>query len=217
MVSNLQQSFITISPEDILGDLIAGLESWCETLNEFFMFFFTYVKYLFALILLVIGVMTLLRYRGMYRYERLRAQNKNFVEPDLKNKLKQSHVILGMIYLCMSLGIFLNYFIYFLIWVLDPLPDRFIFQFINMFEVIDPEALNRFADINAAVLPHEKTVYFCFAFISFLALMQIFVCIWAIVNNNNSLGNPMLVYTLLFSGLLEGLFFGFTTCLPFFI
>jgi len=217
MLSILHRPFNRIFLMNILDDIIDGLENWCKIFNEFFTVFFTNIKYIFAFILLIIGIMTLLRYRGMYRYERMRVQNKNFVEPDVKSKLKQSHVILGMVYICMSLGIYFNYFTIFLIWLLDPIPDRFVFQFINFSEVIDPDYLNRIADLNAAVYPHEKTVYFVFSFASFTALVQIFVCIWAIINNQNSLGNPMLVYTLLFSGLIEGMFFGFTTCLPFFI
>jgi len=75
--------------------------------------------------------MTLFRYRDVYQLERLRNQSKNYIEPNLKDKVKQSHIILGMIYLCILLGIFFGYFTHFLIWILDPLPDRFIFQFIN--------------------------------------------------------------------------------------
>jgi len=217
MLSIFPQSFIKILSENPFGDLFAGIEDFFNILNEFFLVFFTYVKYIFAFILLIIGIMTLLRYRGAYRYERMRVQNKNLVEPDLKSKLKQSHVILGSIYLCMSVGIFFNYFTYFLIWILDPLPDRFLFQFINFSDNIDPTYLNRIADINASVYAYEKTIYYAFSFVSFIALVQIFVCIWTIVNKNNSLGNPMLVYSLLFSGIVEGMFFGFTTCLHFFI
>ncbi|MBD3229160.1 MAG: hypothetical protein GF329_13335 [Candidatus Lokiarchaeota archaeon] len=160
--------------------------------------------------------MTLFRFRGIYRLERLRNQTKKYIEPDLKDKVKQSHVILGMIYLCMSLGIFTNYFTYFLIWILDPLPDRFIFQLINLSEA-NTEFMNPIPDINSMIYPYQKTIYYAFAFFSFVALVQIFVSVWSIINESPHIGNPMFIYSLLFSGVIEGMLFGFTTCLPFFI
>lgn len=217
MFSIFQPIHKFIMSDDIFGQILGGLENWCEIFNDFFIVFCTYMKYIFGIILLFIGLMTLFRFRGIYRLERLRNQTKNFVEPDLKEKVKQSHVILGMIYICMALGIFTNYFTYFLIWVLDPLPDRFIFQFINFSDIIDPVCLNRISDINAAIYPHEKTIYYVFSFGSFIALVQILVAIWSIINESPHIGNPMIIFWLLFTGVIEGLLFGFTTCLPFFI
>jgi hypothetical protein len=217
MLSIFQPIYRSLHLNDIFGDIFGGIENWCMIFNELFILFFTYVRYIFAIILLIIAFMTIFRYRGIYLLEKLRTQYKNYIEPDFKDKVKQSHVILGMVYLCMSVGILTGYFTHFLIWVLDPLPDRFVFQFINFSDMIDPNYLNRITDINAALYPHEKTIYFVFSFASFVALVQIFVCIWTIINTDAYIGNPTKLFLLLFSGVIEGLFFGFTTCLPFFL
>lgn len=202
--------------DNIFENIFGGLENFFEIINTFFIIFCTNMKYIFAIILFFISIMTLFRFRGIYRLERLRNQTKKYIEPDLKDKVKQSHVILGMIYLCMSLGIFTNYFTYFLIWILDPLPDGFIFQIINLSEV-NTELMNPIPDINSMIYPYQKTIYYAFAFFSFVALVQIFVSVWSIINESPHIGNPMFIYSLLFSGVIEGMLFGFTTCLPFFI
>ncbi|MBD3213367.1 MAG: hypothetical protein GF311_12230 [Candidatus Lokiarchaeota archaeon] len=37
--------------------------------------------------------------------------------------------------------------------------------------------LNHFSELTAAVYPHDLTIYFTFALASFIALVQVFVCI----------------------------------------
>ncbi|MBD3195674.1 MAG: hypothetical protein GF317_11490, partial [Candidatus Lokiarchaeota archaeon] len=196
--------------ENPIDNIFMGLENLCEVINGFFILFFSYVKYIFAIILLIIGLMTLFRQRGIYKLERLRTHSKNLMEQSVKDKLKQTHVILGMIYICMSLGIIFKYFTICLMWILEPLPDGFIFSFINFFEGINPEYIERLSDLDAALYPHEKTVFFVLAFFSFTSLIQIFVSVWTIINNGNRMGNPKMVYTLLFTGLVEGMLAGFT-------
>jgi len=115
----------------------------------------------------------------------------------------------------MGFGILFNYLIYILIWVLDPLPDRLFFDFINVGNIIKPKDMLRISNIELAIAPHEVTIYLSVSFISFLSLLQISVCIWFICKG--TLLYPNYVYTILIAGVMEGILAGFTTCLPFLI
>ncbi len=111
----------------------------------------------------------------------------------------------------MGFGIIFNFFIYFLIIILDPLPDRLLFEFINFSVKIDPQDLNRIKDINRAKYPHEKTIYYIVAMASYVALLDIFICIYSIIINNNI---NKKTFEILFGGIILGILAGWTTCLP---
>jgi len=159
---------------------------------------------------LTIGILTLLRLRGVYRQSRLVSKDKQeapFIKPRL---------ILGCSYIVLGFGILFNYITYFLIWILDPLPDRIVYNFI-MFSGIDPYYLNGIMDISASQFPHEKTIYYCFSIGSLLALLQVLVSLWYLINNNRLIHNPSKAIYILITGIGEGIFFGFNTSLPFFL
>lgn len=71
------------------------------------------------------------------------------------NLFKKPRIIVGSVYIVIAFGILFNYLTYFLMWLLDPLPDRLIFNFINFAGIIDPLAMNRIMDISASIYPHE--------------------------------------------------------------
>ncbi len=195
---------------DVFDDIIAGLENWCIIFNNLFLILCKYLKYIFVVIILSIGIFTLLRLRGVYRQSRLISKEKqedHFIKPRL---------ILGCSYIVLGLGILFNYVTYFLIWILDPLPDRLIYNFIVL-SGIDPYYLNGITDIHASQFPHEKTIYYCFSFASLLALLQVLVSLWYLINNNRLISNPRKTFIWLISGVMEGILFGFNTFLPFFL
>jgi len=197
----------------LIPDVVGGLEDLCFSINEFFLTFFGYMKYIFALILIILGIMTLFRYRGVSMFQKF--NQSSYKEENVKEKLKNSHVFIGIIYIFMGFGILFNYLIYILIWVLDPLPDRLFFEFINVGNIIKPYDMLRISNIELALAPHEATIYLCVAFISFLSLLQISVCIWVICRG--TFLHPNTIYTVLIAGVLEGILAGFTTSLPFLI
>ncbi len=84
----------------------------------------------------------------------------------------------------MGLGIIFNFAIYFLIFCLDWLPDRFILGFINFSGRIDPNYINRIEDIEKAKYPHEKTIYYCISIASFGAILDVVLSIAYIINNS---------------------------------
>jgi hypothetical protein len=201
----------------LVSDIFNGLEEFCIDFNEFFLTFFSYMKYLFAFILIMVGLLTLFRYRGIYLMDRIRSKTKLSQNESVKEKIKKIHVFLGMSYVFMGFGIIFNFLTYIALWILEPLPDGFLFQFLGIGNIIDPSSIYRISNYNAAVSPHERTIYFCFALVSFLALLQITLSIWFITNENKIVHGHYKTFLLLIAGLIEGMFVGFTTCLRFFL
>jgi len=200
-------------PQNPAEEVFIGLENWCILFNEFFLILFVYLKFIFVFMLFTIGIATLLKLRGMYRVQRI----KGF-EPDDKmiDQLRTPRLIIGCLSIFLAVGILFNFLTYFLILILDPLPDRFIFNFINFSDSIDPTIMNRIEDIEKAIYPHEKTLYYCFAFSSFLAVLQIVIPLYLFLNNNK-LKNPRVGILVIVNGLAMCIMFGFTTSLPFFL
>ena len=199
-----------VSFENVVNDTILGLENWCVAFNEFFLIFIQYIKFIFVFIILSIGILTLLRLRGIYLQPRL----KN-VEKD-EDTLSKSRLILGTLYISLAFGILFNYGIYFLIWILDPLPDRLIFNFIE-FSGINPLYLNGIKEISMAQLPHEKTIYYSFSLGSLVSFLDILLSLWYLINNNRIINNPRRTMVCLFSGVTGCILFGFTPFLQFFL
>ena len=193
-------------------DLLIGLEAWCIAFNEFAKIFFGYMKYIIVFILLAIGISTLLKLRGHYIQERMTNADVDIKEINHFRKLR---LILGVVYIVLAFGILLNYITYALIWILDPLPDRLIFNFINFSGIIDPFMMNRIMDINTSIYPHEQTIYYCVAMGSFVAITDIIIAVWYLVNRVPF--NPKMGFSLLIGGVTTGVLLGFTTCLPLFL
>jgi len=200
----------------VIPDVIGGLEEICMAINEFLLLLFGYMKYIFALILMILGVMTLLRYRGIFMLQRY-SYNSYEKKEKFTEKLKKTHVILGIVYIFTGFGIIFNYLIYILIWCLDPLPDGLFFQFIDIGGMIEPQYILRISNIDLAITPHEKTIYLCIAYISLLSLIQVSLSIWFISKGRELLSHPNITYSILITGVMEGILAGFTTCLPFMI
>jgi len=199
-----------LSIDDAFNGLIAALENFCTVFNNFFLIICKYLKYIFVVIILSVGILTLLRLRGIYRQSRLINKEKQ------EDQLIKPRLILGCSYIVLGFGILFNYFTYFLIWILDPLPDKLIYNFI-IFSGIDPYYLNGITDINNSQFPHEKTIYYCFSFASLLALLQVLLSLWYLIDNNCLASNPKKTLIWLISGVIEGIIFGFNTFLPFFL
>jgi hypothetical protein len=143
------------APEEFLK----SLEEWCVAFNEFAVVFFWYMKYILAFILIAIGLMTILRLRGIYLQPRMRNIDKKVVEHD---QLDNPRLILAAAYIIIGSGILLNWFTRFLIWALDPLPDRVIFKLINFQGQLDPYDLNRIrTNRKKSLIYYRETYYLC--------------------------------------------------------
>ena len=197
---------------DPFTEIFSGLEAWCVAFNEFALIFFRYMKYILFFILFLIGILTLLKLRGHYTLDKIGNGENEFTDV---NKLRKPRLFLGSIYIALAFGILFNWLTLAMIFVLEPLPDRLIFNFINFHDIIDPYTMNRIMDISASIYPHEQTIYYCVAMGSFIAITDVIIAIWYLVNRVPF--NPKMGFSLLIGGVTAGILLGFTTCLPFFL
>ena len=196
----------------IIDQFLPNFDELFIEINSFIELVFGYMKYVFFGLLLIIGILTLLSLRGKYFFERIRYSKE---EKLANNPMTKPRLILGAFYIVFSFGILLDWFTYFLIVVLDPLPDRFIFNFISLSGLIDPFAMNNISDISKAVYPYEITIYYGVAIVSFMALLTITISLWQIINKEGA--NTKKSITSLITGVVTGLLAGFTTCFPLFL
>lgn len=185
--------------------------------NEFFSIFFWYMKYIFSIVLILLGIFTLLRYRGLYRDQKTIALGKSKEKIDIKKKLAKSHVIVGTAYIFLGFGIIFNFLIYILIWCLEPMPDQYLLYILDYLEVFESNDMMRIFNINKTTNAYEKFIFYIIAVISLIALMQVIIGIWFITKDGTPLGNPIVTYINLLIGVVEGILVGFTTCLPLFL
>ncbi len=192
----------------LLTDIINFFENFCIEFNRYALIYFKIFKYIFVIVLIGCGVLTLLKLRGYYFKSRSFSSNKDVDKVDL---LTKPRLIVGTVYIVIGSGILFNYLTYFLIWLLDPLPDRFIFSFINLID-IDPYAINRITDIHSAIYPHEETIYIAFAMLSFGHTVHLTLSIWYLLDK---VKNPRKTIINLFIAVQGCILFGFTTFMPF--
>ena len=195
-----------------INQVLPGFDDVFIEINLFIELLFGYLKYIFFGILLIIGILTLFSLRGKYILERLRYSKE---EKLADNPMTKPRLILGLMYIIFAFGILLDWFTYFLLVVLDPLPDRLIFNFISLSGIVDPFALNNISDISKVVYPYEKTIYYGVAILSFLALLTIVISLWQIINKEGTITKKSIVS--LISGVVMGVLAGFTTCIPLFL
>lgn len=196
----------------IINQFLPNLDDLFIEINSFIELVFGYMKYIFFGILLIIGILTLLSLRGKYILERIRYSKEQKLAD---NPMTKPRMILGSLYIVFAFGILLDWFTYFLLAVLDPLPDRLIFNFISLSGIIDPFASNNVSDIGKTVYPYEKTIYYGVVIFSFLSLLTITISLWQIINKEGTLTKKSIIS--LITGVVTGLLAGFTTCLPLFL
>lgn len=73
------------------------VERLFNIINGLFFLFFSYSKYIFTLILIILGLETLLKFRGIYRHERVVGKIKDIKNKDWTEEMKKTYVIAGLI------------------------------------------------------------------------------------------------------------------------
>ena len=204
----MEISNYSVQSNYILEDIINILENFCIAFNQYALIYFTIFKYLFVFLLIGCGVLTLLKARRIYFKSRAFSSEK---DKNKTNSLTKPRLIVGTAYIIIGSGILFNYFTYFLIWILDPLPDRLIYSFIDLID-IDPYAINRITDISSAIYPHEKTIYYVFSMLSFGHTVHLVLSIWYL---QFEVKNPRKTILWMFSSVSGCILFGFTTFMPF--
>ena len=193
--------------DNLFGDTTNVLEVWCIEFNKYAIIYFKSIKFIFFLILLMCGILTLLKLRGFYFKSRLiPSENKK----DEKSLLTKLRLIVGCAYIILACGILFNYLIYFLIWALEPLPDRLIFNLIPLID-IDPYITNIITDIHSTIYPYKKTFYYIVAIPSFFSTLHLILSIWYFIYKSR---NPRKTVINLVISVLGVIICGFTTFMP---
>ena len=117
------------SPEEMRDGIVGGLENWCIVFNRYSEVLFMYLKYIFVFMLIMVGILTMKKFRGYWQKVR-KEEFKLKEKKTLKEKLKEPYVKIGIMYIMIAFGILLTYLTRFLMLILDPLPDGFIFDFL---------------------------------------------------------------------------------------
>ncbi|MBY8987270.1 MAG: hypothetical protein KGD61_02360 [Candidatus Lokiarchaeota archaeon] len=192
----------------LLDDVIHILENFCIEFNRYALIYFRIFKYILVIVLIGCGILTLLKARGIYFKSRAFSSEKDGNKTD---PLTKPRLIVGTTYIVLGSGILFDYLTYFLIWILDPIPDRLFFNFINIFD-FDPYAINRITDIHLAIYPHEETIYYVVAMLSFINTVHITISIWYFLYKVKNPRDTIIHLSIAVSG---GVLFGFTTFMPF--
>jgi len=200
------------NPQDRVGDISELLEGLCVVFNRFFQYLFMYVKYFLGIGLILIGIMTLLKFRGLYRVSRVKFALMKEETAEIKDGLKGPRFVVGLFYIIIGFGLIFNYLIYFLYIILEPLPDRLIFLFINFSGNLNPQLMICLQDVSAIRSPIELTILYCIALGSFFGLFQSFILLYLFVNETKK-PQELLPWLLEYIGCC--ILFGFNTCLPF--
>ncbi len=196
--------------------LMKGFENFCVTFNNFSVATFFYLKYGLILLLFIISILTLTKYRGFFRDQKLRESKEDYNDnKSMKEKVREPHIILGIFYLALGIGILLGYLTRIMIIFLDPLPDRFIFDFINFSKVIPEENMERMKDIDKAKYPYEKSVYYIVAYFSFSGFVEIILGIRFMSLYSNK--SHVTSWKLFVFGVITCVLCGFTTFMPLFL
>ena len=200
--------FLSI-PDDPISDIVGSLSGIFEWFNGILSIFFMALKYVLFGLLIIMSVLTLLKFKKNYTIFKLHVGDKNLPEG---NVLKKKQFIGGILYLVLAFGILFDFITYFMLVILDPIPDRFALQLLNFAGVFTPWALDGVINTSNFGSPIETTVYYAFTIASLICFVEILVSIWLIISEN--IVHIKKVFLHLFAWIFLGILFGFTTFLP---
>ncbi len=187
-----------------------GFEDWCLIFNQYILIIFKYLKFGFILALSFLGILTLIKLRGIY------FEKERVIEKSDHNNFKNIRLVVGLLFIFLAIGIYFNFLTYLLLFILDPLPDGFILNFLAFIGAIDPILINRLEHVSSETYPHEATIYYCLALCSFWGFLHLLISITLILHSGLN-RKPRSVIINFISSLIECVLFGFTTFMPLFL
>lgn len=180
---------------------------------RFFEALFFYMKYIFVFVLFAIGLLTLKRFRGFYRGTKVEEFDMDEEQKIEIGKMKEMNLLLGIFYFFLATGILLGYLVVVLMILLDPFPDQFLFDFIEI--MISNEDTEGFKNFEKTDTPFKRGIYYSLALISFLGFaMMIMGLRFMILYANKS---HVTSFRMLLVGLVTCILTGFTTFMPLFL
>ncbi|MFX0059892.1 MAG: hypothetical protein ACFE85_19260 [Candidatus Hodarchaeota archaeon] len=194
---------------DILNVLLNFLDQIVKAVNIFFLVYLKYSKYILIIIMLFIGILTLLKLRGVYFHQRLKSNDELTKE---SSEIIKVRLTLGCVYIIIASGILFNYLTYFLMWILEPLPDGFIFYLIDLIN----SNLELVSGMNI-LISEFPIIYNLIAFGSYNGMLHFILTVWYFVDKSRPLVNPRKALKNLIVSIVICLFCGFTTFMPYFL
>jgi hypothetical protein len=168
----------------------------------FFEVIFAFLKFTLVSVLFSIGILILFRLRGVYLQQRIKG------DPSSNNRaMRKVRLILGFTYIIIGFGILFNYLTYMLIWSFRNFNGILLLSLNSLTNVIPEEYctnLSLFIELFHPII----------AILSFSAILQYFMALFYLINNNRVISNPKKAITLLVISNIEILFFGME-CLPY--
>ncbi len=203
-------SFFFLSiPGDPIPDLLGNISGIFEWFNGIVSIFFSALKYVLFVLLIIMSVLTFLKFKKNYAIFKSNVATKNLPDGFV---LKKKQLIGGIVYTLLAFGILFNFITYFLLFILEPIPDRFALELLNSAGVFNPWALDGVINISNFGSAIEMTVYYGFTVASLICFVEVLVSIWLIISEN--IIHIKKVFLHLFAWLFMGFLFGFTTFLP---
>lgn len=172
--------------------------------NSFMSVLFFILKYLFAVVLILLGTISVLRSRGMRN-------------PQMKRSFffLNSRFIVGMVYFILGIGFIFDFMIYPLILLFRSIPDMLIIPLLRSLAFIPQDFINVFFLNNNLETPLEIFVQYIMGIVSFLIFLSIILNIW-FLNNNRDYNLSKQVFGLII-GFIAGFLFSFSRFLPLFL
>jgi len=203
-------SFFFLSiPDDPIDDILGNISGIFEWFNGIVSIFFSALKYVLFVLLIIMSVLTFLKFKKNYSIFKANKANKNLPEGFV---LKKKQFIGGIVYMLLAFGILFNFITYFLLIILDPIPDRFALELLNSAGVFNPWALDGVINVSNFGSPIEMTAYYAFTIASLICFVEALVSFWLILTEN--IIHIKKVFLNLFAWIFMGFLFGFTTFLP---
>lgn len=203
-------NFIFLSiPDDPIDDIFGSISWIFEWFNGISSVFFSALKYVLFFLLVLLSILAFLKFKKSYTIFK-----SNQVEKSVEEKLvlKKKQFFIGIAYLVLAFGFLLDYITYFMLIVLEPIPDRFAFQLVNHSGAFTPWPLYGRIDPNSLGSSMETMVFYIVTFVSLICFLDILVSVWLIITEN--IVHVKKAFFSLFTGVFFGFLVGFTTFLP---
>jgi len=201
--------------DNFTNDFFEGINNACITINVIWIRFFIIMKYGLIGMLILIGLLSLFRFRGAYKGIRI-DQLKDY-ESDKKfaEKVMKTHIFLCVIYFFLGLGILIGFLTRLLIFLIAPYERILILDLINFSGVIPQKYIEGVSSYDNAKTPMEKTIFYGIAFFSFTGLVNMllglrFMILYANKSHTTS-------FRLFLTGATTCILCGFTTFMPIFL
>ncbi|MHA1756128.1 MAG: hypothetical protein ACTSVV_05110 [Promethearchaeota archaeon] len=183
--------------KDTNFSFITDFESNFEYIINLLYLFIIIFKYTIIIVLLFLGILSFI--------EKINANAKNRCFQEDYSKKDNKKYWLGILYLFLGLGFLFNYLIFFLIWLVNLLPDGLLIQYFEKSMVLPLSSSSKsFLGSNL-----ERTIIIIISLGSLYGILNLIISIWFLFQFKN-IKNPKVVIIYLIHSLFFCIIFGFT-------